>query len=35
VSAAFDNARRRRSSDGIERLALMRKLDRVDPTYKQ
>ena len=35
VTAAFDNARRRRSSDRIEWLALMRKLDRVDPTYKQ
>jgi hypothetical protein len=35
VSAAFDNARRRRITDRIEWLALMRKLDRVDPTYKQ
>lgn len=35
VSAAFDNARHRRSGDRIEWLALLRKLDRVDPTYKQ
>ena len=35
VSGAYDNARRRRSGDRVEWLALHRKLDRVDPTYKQ
>jgi ribulose-5-phosphate 4-epimerase/fuculose-1-phosphate aldolase len=35
VSGAYDNARRRRSGDRVEWLALLRKLDRVDPTYKQ